>query len=213
MMRQDNKDVQEVKVEGGDDEEVDRHHAAEVIAEESLPVLGRGPADSWDHVFGDGALGNGQSKLKEFTVDAGSAPQRVGATHVADQINGVWGKGFAACFRRPAFPSPEEAKARAMPLDDRAGLNQAQPALPSAPDLRKTAPNNPVQRRQAWSLGIPAQHEHLVSQGQDLQEQVPAGLQSGNSQVKRECQPTNHAAEDSGKYQRSPVVSAWMRDR
>ena len=71
-MRQDHKDVQEVKVEGGDDEEVDRHHAAEVIAEESLPVLGRGPADSWDHVFGDGALGNGQDKLKEFTVDAGS---------------------------------------------------------------------------------------------------------------------------------------------
>src|ERR1035441_99804 len=59
MMRQDNKDVEEVKVEGGDDEEVDRHHAAEVIAEESLPVLGRGSADSWDHVFGDGALGNG----------------------------------------------------------------------------------------------------------------------------------------------------------
>jgi hypothetical protein len=26
MMRQDNKDVQEVKVEGGDDEEVNRHH-------------------------------------------------------------------------------------------------------------------------------------------------------------------------------------------
>jgi hypothetical protein len=59
MMRQDNKDVQEVKVEGGDDEEVDRYHAAEVIAEESLPVLGWGPADSWAHVFSDGALGNG----------------------------------------------------------------------------------------------------------------------------------------------------------
>ena len=72
MMRQDNKDVQEVKVEGRDDEEVDRHHAAEVIAEESLPVLGRGLAGSRDHVFGDGALGNGQAKLKEFTVDAGS---------------------------------------------------------------------------------------------------------------------------------------------
>ena len=70
MMRQDYKDVQEVKVEGGDDEKVDRHHAAEVIAEESRPVLGRGPADSWNHVLGDGALGNGQTKLKEFTVDA-----------------------------------------------------------------------------------------------------------------------------------------------
>jgi len=84
---QDNRDVEEVKVEGGDDEEVDRHHAGEVIAEESNPVLGRGPADSWDHVFGDGALGNGLAKLQQFTVDAGIAPQRVRATHVADQIN------------------------------------------------------------------------------------------------------------------------------
>src|SRR5664280_1948959 len=72
MMRQDNQDVEEVKVEGRDDEEVDRHHAGEVIAEESLPVLGRGLAASRDHVLGDGALGNGQAKLKEFTVDAGS---------------------------------------------------------------------------------------------------------------------------------------------
>jgi CubicO group peptidase (beta-lactamase class C family) len=75
MMRQDNKDVQEVKVEGGDDEEVDRHHAAEVIVEENRPVLGWGPADTRDHVLGDGALGNGQAKLKEFTVDAGSPPR------------------------------------------------------------------------------------------------------------------------------------------
>jgi hypothetical protein len=59
MMRQDDKDVQEVKVEGGDDEKVDRYHTAEVIAEESLPILGWGPMEPWDHVFGDGALGNG----------------------------------------------------------------------------------------------------------------------------------------------------------
>jgi len=38
-----------------------------------------------------------------------------------------------------------------------------------------------------------------------------AGFQSGNGQVKHECQPTNHSVEDSGKYLRSPVFSAWMR--
>jgi hypothetical protein len=50
MIRQDNKDVKDVKGEGRDGEEVDGHHAAEVIAEESLPNLGRRPADPWDHV-------------------------------------------------------------------------------------------------------------------------------------------------------------------
>ena len=211
MMRQDNKDVQEVKVEGGDDQEVDRHHAAEVIAEESRPVLGWGPADMRDHVLGDGALGNGQAKLKEFTVDAGSPPERIGATHLADQADGVWGDGLPAGFVRTAFPSPEEPKARAMPLKDGAGLNQAQPTLPSAPGLREPGPKDPVQRRQTWSLGAPAQHEQLVSQGQHLEEHAPAGFQSGNGQVKREGQPMNHAAEDSGKYRRSPVFSPQMR--
>jgi hypothetical protein len=171
-----------------------------MIAEESLPILGRGPADSWDHVFGDGALGNGQAKLKQFTVNAGSTPERIGATHLADQVDGVWGDGFSAGIASTAFPSPEEPKPRAMPLKDRARLNQAQPTLPSAPSLRKPSPNEPVQRRQACSLGAPAQHEQLVSQGQNLQEQVPAGFQPGNGQVKHQCQPTNHAAEDSGKY-------------
>src|SRR5664279_5706426 len=98
-----------------------------------------------------------------------------------------------------------------MPLKDGAGLNQAQPTLPSAPGLREPGPKDPVQRRQTWSLGAPAQHEQLVSQGQHLEEHAPAGFQSGNGQVKREGQPTNHAAEDSGKYRRSPVFSAWMR--
>jgi hypothetical protein len=68
-------------------------------------------------------LGNGQAKLKEFTVDAGSTPERIGATHLADQVDGVWGDGFPAGFAGTAFPSPEEPKPRAMPLKDRAGLN------------------------------------------------------------------------------------------
>src|ERR1019366_7245836 len=81
----------------------------------------------------------------------------------------------------------------------------------STPGLRKPSPKDPVQRRQAWSFGTTAQHEQLVSQGQNLQEQVPAGVQPGNRQVKRECQPTNHVAEDLWKHRRSPVFSARMR--
>ena len=45
MMRQDNKNVEHLKGEGGDGEEVDRNHAAEAIAKENLPVLGGGPSD------------------------------------------------------------------------------------------------------------------------------------------------------------------------
>ena len=102
-------------------------------------------------------------------MDAGSTSDQIVATHLADQVDAVWGDGFLVAFARTAFPSPEEPKPRAMPLEDCAGLNQAQPTLLSAPGLRKPGPQDPVQRRQAWALGAPAQHEQLVSQGQDLQ--------------------------------------------
>ena len=113
-------------------------------------------------------------------MDAGSTPERIGATHLADQADGVRGYGFPAGIASTTFPSPEEPKARAMPLKDGAGLNQAQPTVPSTPGLRKPGPQDPVQRRQAWGLGFPAQHEQLVSQGQNLQEQAPTGFQPGN---------------------------------
>jgi hypothetical protein len=32
---------------------------------------------------------NGQAKLKEFTVDAGRTPGRIGAIHLANQEDGV----------------------------------------------------------------------------------------------------------------------------
>lgn len=91
-----------------------------------LPPCSRYPQDSWDHVFGDGALGNGQAKLKQFSVDEWGTPKWIGATRLANQAEEIWGYGFPARFAGTAFLSPEEPEPRAMPLKDRAGLNQAQ---------------------------------------------------------------------------------------
>ena len=124
MMGQDDKDVEDVKAKGGHGEEVDRDHAAEVIVQESLPVLGRGPAGTLDHVFGDGPLGNGQTQLEQFPVNSGSTPERIGAAHLADEADGVRGHGFPAGLARMAAPSPEESKPRSMPLKNGAGLNE-----------------------------------------------------------------------------------------
>src|SRR5262249_24435542 len=59
-----------------------------------------------------------RARLLPSFVDPGSAPQRVGEAHVADQL-----AGFAWYFRsaaaRTALPSPEQAKTSAMPADDR----------------------------------------------------------------------------------------------
>jgi hypothetical protein len=73
--------------------------------------------------------------FEQLAVNPGSAPQRIGPAHVPDQGDEVWGNSFPACFTRTAFPSPEQSKPRSMPMDERAGLNQAQPSFPSIPGM------------------------------------------------------------------------------
>ena len=68
-------------------------------------------------------LGDGQAKLEQFAADSWSTPERIGTTHLADQVDGVWSEGFPAGFARTALPSPEESKSLSMPLKYRAGLN------------------------------------------------------------------------------------------
>jgi hypothetical protein len=162
MMGKDNEGAEHLEGEGGNGKEVDRNHAAEVIAKERFPVLGRGATRTRDHGVGDGSLREGDTELEQLAVNPGSTPQRIGAVHVPDQGDEVRGNGFPAGFARTAFPSPAESKPRSMPREDRAGLNQAQPGFPSFPGLRKPSPKGTVQRCQAWSFGARAQDEQLV---------------------------------------------------
>jgi hypothetical protein len=50
----------------------------------------------------------------------------------------------------------------------------------------------------------------LVAQRQDLQQRVAAGFQSGRGQMYHGNQPTDYAAEDSGKWLGSPPFSDGM---
>lgn len=191
-MREDNKHVEYLEGERGDGEEVDRNHTAKVIAKEGFAVLGRGPPGTWDHVFGDSALGNDQAQFEEFPVDSGSTPKRIGATHLPDQADDVRGDGFPTEAAGMACPSPEESKSGSMPSNDAAGLDQAKPGFPSVPSLRKPGPKGTVQRRQASAMGAAVEDQKLVSQSEILEEQVSPGLQSGKTKTEPEGQPTDH---------------------
>ena len=56
-----------------------------VVAKERLPTLRSGPPLPC-HIFGDRGLTNVDAELEEFAVDPGSAPQRIGQAHGADQL-------------------------------------------------------------------------------------------------------------------------------
>jgi hypothetical protein len=72
-----------------------------------------------------------------------------------------------------------------MPSDDGAGLNQAEAGFPTIPDLREPRPQGPVVGSQPWPVETPAQNQQLVAQSQVLQEQVAAGIQSGQDQTQQ----------------------------
>ena len=75
-----------------------------------------------DHVRRDRGLGELEPQLEQFTMDAGSAPQRVLFAHSSDQIAQV------AIYPRPPcplsrFPAPVAPEPRPMPPQDRRRLN------------------------------------------------------------------------------------------
>ncbi len=148
-MGQNYEDVEDLKGEGGDGQKIDRDHTVEVITKEGLPIGRSGATRARDHVFGDGSLGNIEAELKQFAVDSGSAPQRIGVAHLPDQLNGIWADRLATGFTSSAFPAPEEPEPGAVPLDDSARLNQAKPNLPISPRLREPRPEGAVQWGQA----------------------------------------------------------------
>jgi hypothetical protein len=74
------------------------------------------------HVRRDRGLGELEPQLEQFTMNAGSAPQRVLFAHSSDQIAQV------AIYPRPPgplsrFPAPVAPEPRPMPPQDRRRLN------------------------------------------------------------------------------------------
>ena len=206
-MGKDEEDVEHIKVNGGNGQEIDRNHAGKVIAQESLPVVGRATTGAWDHIIGDGSLRDGNTELEQLAVNSGRTPQRIGAVHLPNQSDDGWRNGFPASFARPAFPAPEESKPGAMPSDDGAGLNQAEPDFPPTPGMGEPGPQGSVHRPQPWLVGISDQHQELVTEGQILEKQISTRFQSSYGQTEQDTQPSDHVTDDSLKRLGSPAFS------
>src|ERR1039458_4942286 len=114
MVGQNDHHVEQPKRCGGHNEHIDRSDAFGVIAEKASPSLRRHPSSPHD-VLGHRSLADLDAELKQLTVDPGRAPERVGAAHLPDQIPNLaihcWPSGSRT-------PSPKQAEALAVPLDD-----------------------------------------------------------------------------------------------
>ena len=102
-------------------------------------------------------------------MDARGAPQRIVATHSADQFaNLLW-------HRRPAgatvlhFPGPEEAEAFPVPGDHRRRLNDDERGAPVGPHLGQPSPEQAICGVELRTLDGALEHGELVAQSEDLQ--------------------------------------------
>jgi hypothetical protein len=79
-------------------------------------------APSRCHVLRNGGLADIDAELEELSMDAGSAPERIGEAHLADQPPNF--RRYAGPARTPTrFPAPEAAKASSVPAEDGLRLN------------------------------------------------------------------------------------------
>ena len=120
------------------------------------------------HIFCDRSLTHINAEFEEFAVDPGSAPQRVGEAHVADQL-ADFDRHFWPAAARARLPSPEQAKPGPMPADDRLRLDDHQGVQNVGCDAIqarkneaiKIAENKPLRRFSSQHIKLVAQRHNL----------------------------------------------------
>ena len=125
--------VQDLEANCRHGEEIDGYQAPEVLVEERPPGLRRRLAVA-QHVLADAGLADVDAQFEPFAVNAGSTPERILATHLADQIADLFWKCWPSDVAVSDLSCPEKAKAFAMPGDDRFRLDDHQSRSPVAPD-------------------------------------------------------------------------------
>src|SRR6266478_7991349 len=83
--------IKQLERNGWNHEQVHRRNAVGMIAQERPPAL-RWRSPMLGHVFGNRRLPNINAELEEFAMDARCAPERVGDTHVPNELTDLQGR-------------------------------------------------------------------------------------------------------------------------
>ena len=94
-------------------------------------------------------LRDDEAELLKFSVDLGGSPVGVFCRQSPDQRPDLFG-GLGPTAARPGTPAPVQPKTRAMPGDDRLGLDDDEDVGPTAPESVEGGPEEPVQGVQRW---------------------------------------------------------------
>ena len=110
-----------------------------------------------------------ETKLQQLPMDAGRAPQRVGAGHLPDQGSNLKASLGSTTGLLPGNPGPKETEASPMPGDDGLGFYHDQRTAPILPGLTEQNPKETIGLSQSWSRAVPLEHDELLAEGEILQ--------------------------------------------
>lgn len=133
VMGQHQEDIQNPESNRGHGEEINGGELRDVVPEEGMPRL-RTWFSAVHHVLNDTGLADVDTQFKQFAMDTRSAPGGIFPAHLADQISNFASDDGTPGLSVPNFPSPEEAKAFAMPSNYSFGLHDDQSRAPAPPN-------------------------------------------------------------------------------
>lgn len=122
---------------------------SDVVREERLPGLGWRAAVP-DQVLRHGGLGELDTHLEQFAVDARRTPQRIGLRHGANQIPDLPRDGWPA-RAVTALPGPPQAEAATVPRDDGRRFDDHERSPPVRPDPGQPDPEPAIERGEPQS--------------------------------------------------------------
>ncbi len=165
--------IEHPKLDCGDCEEVHCCNRLLVVLKESDPSLNL-VRIRWTpgHVARHGRLAEVESQFQELTVDPRSSPI-VARRHTANEFSQFEvdqrPTGLAIPVRNPR---PVSSKTLPVPLHDRVGCDDHEPAGPTRPGFPKSDPEAPTRVVEARPLLLALQGHQLLTQSEVLQDEI-----------------------------------------
>ena len=139
-----------------------------------------------NHLLGHGGLGNMYAKLREFAVQAGRSPQRIGSTHVPDQFAHFQSDARSTRPTSAALPCPVALEPGAVPPDNRLGFHDEENAVPVRPGSAQEHPEAPVDIREPRPLRRTLQDGELLPESEILKRQRAARCESRDERAEKQ---------------------------
>lgn len=142
-------------------------------------------------ILADGGIRDFNAQLGEFGLNAWTARRGVGLPHLPNQRDEVAVEGGSS-IAGARFPTPEEAKAKAMPSDDGLGLEEDQGVWPLWPDEPQAHPQESVGGAEFRFVRLSFEDCQVMSEGQVFKHEPGLGLKAGEQRAQERKNDIGH---------------------